>query len=81
MDAFGVTKPMVKSSLARLIQLDEQFYTIEGMEGRGVSGSPNIIKTGLHLRAALLRTGSFSEEYVFRVWVTDEGKMVLGQKR
>jgi len=77
MDAFGVKKPMVKSYLARLIQMDEQFYKIEGMEGRVVSGSPKIKKTGLHLSAALLKNYGFSEGDEFRLSVPEAGKIVL----
>jgi predicted alpha/beta-fold hydrolase len=77
MDAFRVKKPMVKSSLARLIQMDEQFYKIEGMEGRAVSGSPKFKKTGLHLGATLLKNYGFKEGEEFRISVTEAGKIVL----
>ncbi|KUG29904.1 hypothetical protein ASZ90_000214 [hydrocarbon metagenome] len=77
MDAFGVKKPMLKSYLARLIQLDEKFYKIDGMEGRAVSGSPTFKKTGLHLGATLLKNYGFSEGDEFRVSCMEAGKIVL----
>jgi len=77
MDAFGVKKPMLKSYLARLIQLDEKFYKIDGMEGRAVSGSPTFKKTGLHLGATLLKNYGFSEGDEFRVSCMEAGKIML----
>lgn len=77
MDAFGLTKPMVKSSLARLVRLDRKFYKISGMEGRAVSGSPKIKKTGLHLSTTLLKNYGFKEGDEFRFSVREEGEIVL----
>lgn len=77
MDAFGVKKPMLKAYLARLIQLDEKFYKIEGMEGRAASGSPTFKKTGLHLGATLLKNYGFSEGDEFRASCMEPGKIVL----
>ncbi|MDQ7832965.1 MAG: hypothetical protein RDU30_14635 [Desulfovibrionaceae bacterium] len=68
---------MVKSSLVRLIQMDEQFCKIEGMEGRAVNGSPKIEKTGLHLGATLLKNYGFSEGDEFRISVPEAGKIIL----
>lgn len=77
MDAFGVKKPMVKSYLARLIQLDEKYYKIEGFDGRVVSSFPTFKKTGLHLGATLLKNYGFSEGDEFRFSVPEAGKIVL----
>jgi len=70
-------KPMLKSYLARLIQLDEKFYKIEGLDGRVVSSSPTFKKTGLHLSATLLKNYGFSEGDEFRFSVPEAGKIML----
>ena len=76
MDAFEVKKPMLKSYLARLIQLDEEFYKIIGLDSRVVSGNPKFAKNGLHLSATLLGNYGFELGDTFKVSSAD-GKIVL----
>jgi hypothetical protein len=68
---------MLISYLARLSQLDEKFYKIDGMDGRAVSGPPVFKKTGLHLSAILLKNDGISEGDEFRFSMTEVGKIVL----
>jgi len=77
MDAFDIKKPMLKSFLARLIQIDEQFYKIEGMEERAVAGAPKFGKNGIHLSAALLKSYGFNEGECFRFSAPEAGKITL----
>ncbi|KHK00205.1 hypothetical protein [Desulfovibrio sp. TomC] len=80
MDAFGVKKPQLKTYLAKLIQLDEQFYKIVGMEERAVGGASKFGKNGIHLSAALLTNYGFSQGDEFKVSCLEEGKIVLEKK-
>ena len=77
MDAFDIKKPMLKSYVARLIQLDEQFYKIEGMEERAVAGAPKFGKNGIHLSAALLKSYGFNPGETFKFSAPEAGKIVL----
>lgn len=77
MDAFGVKKPQLKSYLAKLIQLDEQFYKIDGMEERAVAGAPKFGKNGIHLSAALLKSYGFMEGESFKFSAPEAGKILL----
>jgi len=80
MDAFGVKKPQLKTYLAKLIQLDEQFYKIAGMEERAVGGAPKFGKNGLHLSAALLKSYGFNEGDSFKFSAPEAEKIVLEKK-
>jgi len=60
-----------------LIQLDEQFYKIAGMEERAVGGDPKFGKNGIHLIAALLKSYGFKEGETFKFSAPEAGKIVL----
>jgi hypothetical protein len=77
MDAFGVKKPQLKTYLAKLIQLDETFYKIAGMEERAVAGAPKFGKNGIRLSAALLKSYGFKEGESFKVSAPEGGKILL----
>ena len=77
MDAFDIKKPMLKSYVARLIQLDEEFYKVAGMEERAVAGAPKFGKNGIHLSAALLKSYGFKEGETFKFSAPEAGKIIL----
>lgn len=76
-DAFGITKTTLKSHLAKLMNLDEQFYKIEGMNARTIAGSPKFGKNGIHLSATLLKSYGFNEGDAFKFTAPEAGKIVL----
>jgi hypothetical protein len=77
MDAFDIKKAQLKSYLAKLIQMDETFYKIEGMEERAVAGTPKFGKNGMHLSAALLKSYGFKEGESFKFSAPEAGKIML----
>ena len=76
-DAFGINKNTLKAHLMKLMQMDEQFYKIEGMEGRSVSGSIKLSKTGLRMSETLLKNYGFKAGDIFKFSCTDDGKITL----
>lgn len=79
-DAFGINKNTLKAHLMKLMQMDEKFYKIEGMEGRSFSGSLKFSKTGLRLSETLLKNYGFKIGDIFNFSFTDEGKIILEKK-
>jgi len=77
MDAFEIKKPQLKTYVAKLIQLDEEFYKVVGMEERAVAGAPKFGKNGIHLSAALLKSYGFKEGESFKFSAPEAGKIVL----
>ena len=63
--------------MAKLIQLDDQFYKIAGMEVRAVGGTPKFGKNGIHLSAALLKSYGFKEGETFKFSAPEAGKILL----
>ena len=80
MDAFGIKKTNLKAHLLKLMQMDEKFYRIEGMEDRTVSGNAKFSKNGLRLSPTLLSNYGFTLGDEFKVSCLEEGKIVLEQK-
>jgi len=76
-DAFGINKNTLKAHLMKLMQLDEKFYKIDGMEGRSVSGNIKFSKTGLRLSETLLTNYGFKAGDTFKFSCTDDGKIIL----
>ena len=81
MDAFGIKKTNLKAHLLKLMQMDQQFYKIEGMEERAVSGNVKFSGTGLRLSPTLLANYGFSQGDEFKVSCLEEGKIVLEKKK
>ena len=79
-DAFGIKKTNLKAHLLKLMQMDEKFYKIEGMEDRTVSGNAKLSKTGIHLSPTLLANYGFSQGDEFKVSCLEEGKIVLEKR-
>ena len=79
-DAFGIKKNNLKTHLLKLMQMDEKFYKIEGMEERAVSGAAKFSKNGLRLSPTLLANYGFSQGDEFKVSCMEEGKIVLEKK-
>lgn len=79
-DAFGIEKVTLKSYLLKLMQMDEKFYKIEGMDTRAVSGNAKFGTTGLRLSPTLLSNYGFSQGDEFKVSCFEEGKIVLEKK-
>lgn len=77
MDAFGVNKTTLKAYLLKLMQMDEKFYKIEGMDTRTVSGNAKFTGTGLRLSPTLLGNYGFKLGDEFKVSCLEEGKIVL----
>jgi hypothetical protein len=77
LDAFDIKKPQLKTYLTKLIQLDEQFYKIAGMEERAVAGAPKFGKNGIHLSAALLKNYGFKEGESFKFSAPEAGEILL----
>ena len=80
MDVFGIDKVTLKNHLLKLMQMDEKFYKIEGMETRAVSGNAKFSKNGLRLSPTLLSNYGFTLGDEFKVSSLEEGKIVLEQK-
>ena len=70
----------MKAHLLKLMQMDEKFYKIEGMDTRAVSGNAKFSGTGLRLSPALLTNYGFSQGDEFKVSCLEEGKIVLEKK-
>ena len=79
-DAFEIDKVTLKAHLLKLMQMDEKFYKIEGMETRAVSGNAKFGTTGLRLSPTLLINYGFSQGDEFKVSCLEEGKIVLEKK-
>ena len=80
MGALGVEKGTLKAHLLKLMQMDEKFYKIEGMDARAVSGNAKFGTTGLRLSPTLLANYGFSQGDEFKVSCLEEGKIVLEKK-
>lgn len=78
--AFDIDKVTLKNYLLKLMQMDEKFYKIEGMETRAVSGNVKFGTTGLRLSPTLLTNYGFSQGDEFKVTCLEEGKIVLEKK-
>jgi hypothetical protein len=78
--AFDIDKVVLKNYLLKLMQMDEKFYKIEGMETRAVSGNVKFGTTGLRLSPTLLANYGFSQGDEFKVSCLEEGKIVLEKK-
>jgi len=78
--AFDIDKVVLKNYLLKLMQMDEKFYKIEGMETRAVSGNVKFGTTGLRLSPTLLTNYGFSQGDEFKVSCLEEGKIVLEKK-
>lgn len=79
-NAFDIDKVALKSYLLKLMQMDEKFYKIEGMETRAVSGNVKFGTTGLRLSPTLLTNYGFSQGDEFKVSSLEEGRIVLEKK-
>ena len=80
LDAFGIDKVTLKNHLLKLMQMDEKFYKIGGMETRAVSGNAKFSKNGLRLSPSLLSNYGFTLGDEFKVSSLEEGKILLEQK-
>ena len=80
MGALGIEKGTLKAHLLKLMQMDEKFYKIEGMDARVASGSVKFSGTGLRLSPTLLANYGFSQGDEFKVSCLEEGKIVLEKK-
>jgi len=78
--AFDIDKVTLKNYLLKLMQMDEKFYKIEGMEPRAVSGNVKFGTTGLRLSPTLLTNYGFSQGDEFKVSSLEEGRIVLEKK-
>lgn len=78
--AFDIDKVTLKNYLLKLMQMDEKFYKIEGMESRAISGNVKFGTTGLRLSPTLLANYGFSQGDVFKVSCLEGGKIVLEKK-
>lgn len=79
-NAFDIDKVILKNYLLKLMQMDEKFYKIEGMETRAVSGTVKFGTTGLRLSPTLLTNYGFNQGDEFKVSCLEEGKIVLEKK-
>ena len=79
-DYFGINKTTLKAHLLKLMQMDEKFYKIEGMETRAVSGNAKFSKNGLRLSPSVLSNYGFTLGDEFKVSSLEEGKILLEQK-
>jgi len=79
-DAFGINKTTLKAHLLKLMQMDEKFYKIEGMEDRAVSGNAKLGNNGLRLSPTLMGNYGFTVGGEFKVTCLEEGKIVLEKK-
>ena len=80
MDAFGINKVTLKSHLLKLMQMDQKFYRIEGMDERTVSGNVKFSKNGLRLSPTLMGNYGFEIGDEFKVSSLEEGRIVLEKK-
>ena len=79
-DSFGIDKVTLKNHLLKLMQMDEKFYKIEGMEDRTVSGNAKFSKNGLRLSPTLMGNYGFEIGDEFKVSSLEEGRIVLEKK-
>jgi len=79
-DALGINKNNLKAHLLKLMQMDQKFYKIEGMDTRTVSGNVKFSGTGLRLSPTLLANYGFNLGDEFKVACLEEGKIVLEKK-
>lgn len=79
-DAFEINKTTLKNHLMKLMALDEQFYKIEGMDTRAVTGNIKFSGTGVRLSPTLLANYGFKQGDEFKVSCLEEGKIVLEKK-
>lgn len=79
-DAFGINKNNLKAHLLKLMQMDDKYYKIEGMDARAVSGNVKFSGTGLRLSPTLLANYGFKQGDEFKVSCLEEGKIVLEKK-
>jgi hypothetical protein len=77
MDAFGINKTNLKAHLFKLMQMDEEFYKIEGMDERCVSGNVKYAAVGIRLSPTMLKNYGFSQGDEFRVVCPEGGRIVL----
>lgn len=77
MDVFGINKTNLKAHLLKLIQMDEKFYKIEGMDERCVSGNVKYAAAGVRLSPTMLKNFGFSQGDEFRVLCPEGGRIVL----
>jgi hypothetical protein len=77
MGALGIEKGTLKAHLLKLMQMDEKFYKIEGMDTRVAAGSVKFSKNGLRLSPTLLANYGFSQGDEFKVSCLEEGKIIL----
>ncbi|WP_075355728.1 transcriptional regulator [Desulfovibrio sp. DV] len=78
--AFDIDKVTLKNHLLKLMQMDEKFYKIEGMDTRAVSGNAKFSKNGLRLSPTLMSNYGFTVGDEFKVSCMEEGKIVLEKK-
>lgn len=81
-DAFEINKTTLKNHLMRLMALDEQFYKIEGMVTRAVTGNIKFSGTGVRLSPTVLANyyGFMQGAFEFKFSCLEEGKVVLEKK-
>ena len=79
-DAIGINKNNLKAHLLKLMQMDDKYYKIEGMDTRTVSGNVKFSGTGLRLSPTLLANYGFQQGDEFKVSCLEEGKIVLEKK-
>ena len=79
-NAFDIDKVALKSYLLKLMQMDEKFYKIEGMETRAVSGNVKIGTMGHRLSPTLMGNYGFEIGDQFKVSSLEEGRIVLEKK-
>lgn len=79
-DGLGINKNNLKAHLLKLMQMDQKFYKIEGMDTRTVSGNVKFSGTGVRLSPTLLSNYGFKQGDEFKVSCLEEGKIVLEKK-
>jgi len=80
MDVFDIKKTNLKAHLLKLMQMDQKFYKIEGMDARVASGSVKLSKNGLRLSSTLLASYGFKQGDEFKISCLEAGKIVLEKK-
>ncbi|MFU2207783.1 ArsR family transcriptional regulator [Solidesulfovibrio sp. C21] len=79
-DTFGINKTTLKAHLLKLMQMDEKFYSIEGMGDRAVSGNVKYAAAGVRLSPTMLKNYGFTVGDEFKISCMEEGKIVLEKK-
>ncbi len=77
---FGIDEVTVKAHFLKLMQMDEKFYSIEGMGDRAVSGNVKFGTMGLRLSPTLMGNYGFTVGDEFKVSCLEVGKIVLEKK-